>query len=386
MTRLRHERSQRFHDAIDFKKTDRVPNLACVVAWKILDAGYRFQDAFLDHSVMETCVRRFVERYPVDAISDPGAGAAYQLMQAFGSEGYYRLADYRIDVLPPFHLAEADELRRYFFDRDQFLFDTLLPRKFPNWSEKTVDDFQRALEAAAGIRAYASRITDVLHNTYGMPLLSSTKWGVPTPLIETLVNPVRGVRGLAMDLHRQPELLDELVAEIDGKNLQAVIDRIENGPDGHDLDHCFDLRTVIRSSCVLSRTQFERYYWRSMKPVFDACARHHKHILVMIEGPGAHIFDLFASYPKGVITLMIEHDDPFALRRKLPNAAIAGGMPLLMLGHADRKTCVDRARKLVDALAAEGGYIFCESNFMCYPNDAQSENLKAVCDFIVSGG
>lgn len=382
---LRRTRSQRFHDAIDFKKTDRVPNLACVVSWKILDAGYRFQDAFYDHNIMEKCVRHFVEHYQVDAISDPGSGCTYQLMQAFGEDGYFRLGNHRIDV-EPFSLAEAEELKRYCRDRDHFLFDTLLPRKFPDWSGKTVDDFQRALRAAGEIQAYAGRISSILNNEYGMPLLSSTMWGTPTPLVENLIHPVRGVRGLSMDIHRMPEVLDELIDEVDSTELQAVIRRLETGPQGHDFSCCFDMRTVIRSSSVLSRKQFERFYWQSMKPVFDACAKYHKHILVMIEGPGAHIYDLFSDYPKGIITMMVEHDDPIALRQQLPNVAIAGGMPLTLLGYADKNACVARARELVETLASEGGYIFCENNFMCYPNDARAENLKAVCDFLANGG
>lgn len=378
------QRSQRFHDAVDFQKTDRIPNLACVVAWKILDAGYSFEEAFHDDRIMERCVRQFVERYSVDAISDPGAGSAYKLMDVFGTEGYFRAKGHRIDVTP-FCLAEAQELPAYLENREEFLLRHLLPRKIPQWKSKTREDFRRALEEQAHMENYGSRITRVLQEEYGMPLLSSSQWGVPTPLIETLLHPVRGVRGLSCDLHRIPEQLDELIAAEDGKNLRAVIEQLDHGPAGHDYRFCFDLRTVIRTSCLLSRKQFERYYWRSMKPVFDACARNHKHILVMVEGSGAHIFDLFRDYPRGVITLMIEHDDPFALRRQLPNVAIAGGMPLLLLGHGTPRECVAHTKRLVQELATEGGYIFCQSNFMCYPNDARRENLLAVCDWLTNG-
>lgn len=378
---LRRQRSQRFHDAIDFRKPDRTPNLGCVVAWKILDAGYRFQDAFFDYSIMEQSVRKFVETYPVDAISDPGAGSAYKMMKAFGAEGFFRCEDHCINV-HRFSLAGPEDWDRYLEDKAVYAWEKVLPEKIENWNTKTVEDFQRAYDAMQENKRYAQRITYVLQEEYGMPMLSSSRWGVPIPFVESLVHPLRNIGNLSMDIRRCPEKVEETIARADAVSLPPIIHKLKNGPAGHDYDHCFDIRTVIRSSCMLSTQQFERFYWKSMKPVFDACAESGKHMLVMVEGPGEHIYEFFQDYPKGVFALLIEHGDLQEARRKLPNVALAGGMSLEELGYGTPESCVATAKHLVDTLGQDGGYIFCESNFMCYPNDAKPENLKAVCDFL----
>ena len=43
---------------------------------------------------------------------------------------------------------------------------------------------------------------------------------------------------------------------------------------------------------------------------------------------------------------------------------------------------VDYARKLIDELAYDGGYIFSTVKMLSFPQDAKRENLKAVCDFV----
>ena len=72
------------------------------------------------------------------------------------------------------------------------------------------------------------------------------------------------------------------------------------------------------------------------------------------------------------------------VREKLPNVAIMGGMTTEMLNNSTPEECVAYSKRLCDELGAEGGFIFAENKMLSYRNDATSENMKAVCDFVSS--
>ena len=77
-----------------------------------------------------------------------------------------------------------------------------------------------------------------------------------------------------------------------------------------------------------------------------------------------------------------EQDDVFELRKELPNVAILGGMPVSLLGTGTKEQCLDRVKWLFEELGKEGGFMLTQDKMVSFRNDANPENVKAVCKFV----
>lgn len=86
---LQRSRVQLFRDAANFRPVERIPYLSSAVTWKVFDAGHTLDEALTDFGVMESCVRHFLDTYPVDAMLDIGIRNQFGVTEAFGSPGYY---------------------------------------------------------------------------------------------------------------------------------------------------------------------------------------------------------------------------------------------------------------------------------------------------------
>ena len=85
--------------------------------------------------------------------------------------------------------------------------------------------------------------------------------------------------------------------------------------------------------------------------------------------------DYFADYPKGVLTFHLESDDPFEIRKRLPNVAIMGGLSTDLMAGGTPEEVTARAKLLCDELGRDGGFILSEGKMVSYRNDARPENI-----------
>ena len=78
----------------------------------------------------------------------------------------------------------------------------------------------------------------------------------------------------------------------------------------------------------------------------------------------------------------LEQDDIFEARKQLPNICLAGGMLTELLGSGSKEQCTDYARKLIDEVGRDGGFILGQDKMLTFKGDCNPDNLKAVCDFV----
>ena len=244
---------------------------------------------------------------------------------------------------------------------------------------------QRALDEQLAFNNYTAGITKVVREQYGLPALTSLKCGFPNAGVEEMFSMVRGIRGLSLDMRRNPDDLLACIHAYEKKTLDPVIEKVYASEDGPDPDACFDLGIMLLAHTVMSEAQWEKFYWPSLKRLLDAVAAKKKSVRLTVEGSLSRFFRYFADYPKGVVTLNLDQDDVVEARQALPNCCIAGGLTAAMLGRGTPQDCIDRLEYLYDAMDAKnGGFILTTDKFISYRNDAKPENLKAVCDFVTS--
>lgn len=384
--KLKEERIRLFRDAAGFKKTARIPYFSSAVTWKVFDAGKSLIEAETDHSVMEAAVRHFLDTYPVDGMLDTGIRNQFDVMKAFGSDGYYYVTEDSIGIRDHAYCT-PETLMDYVKDPLRYTWEKILPEKYgEEWEKKTLTDWKNTFRAYMDYTKFIIHMGGVTGNEYGIPSTAPNnpaKNAITFGIEEALAN-LLGIRGLSMAMRRNAELIDEFVAEWDRQNIDPLAERIKAGR-GPDERYCFDASIMMLAQNILNPKQFERWYWPSLKKLLDAYAEKKMQVRIFAEGSILKYSDYFKDYPKGTLTFHLEKDDPFEFRRALPNAAIMGGITTDLLSGGTPSECVDYERKLIGELSGDGGFILSENKMLSYKNDARSENLKAVTVFAAEG-
>jgi hypothetical protein len=136
---------------------------------------------------------------------------------------------------------------------------------------------------------------------------------------------------------------------------------------------------VFLGYSILSVDQFRELYWPYLKKVLDTAAKHKKPVFCVCQSTMLRFVEFFQDIPRGVLLMLPEQDDIFEIRKKLPNIALAGGMPTDLLGHGTKEDCVDYAKKLIDTMG--DGFVLSQNKMISFRNDAKRENILAINEF-----
>ncbi|MDR2957499.1 MAG: hypothetical protein LBU61_04875 [Coriobacteriales bacterium] len=370
-------RKQIFDDAIRWRKPDRVPHISNFALWPILDYGVPLSQACRDWDLMERVMRRFIETYKFDS---PGflvglLGNPRKMNDTIG-QGYNVIDDAAGTVLiDDMDLLRAEDYDALITDFPSLMWSTLLPRKYPRWSEVKIADMKLAIDEFVRYQSYMERIKKACVEEYGLPLIAS-QYNLTG--FELLFNIFRGMKGLAYDMRRIPDKLLEAVEKLDFAN--GALDKLFDDSLANEAS-AFGFNTVILGHNMLSLTQWECYEWPYLKHVIDRAVAADSTVYIFAEGVISRFYEYFTDVPKGHLAIQLEQDDVFDFRKNLPNVAVSGGMTTRLLGSGTAKQCRDYAKHLIDELGTDGGFILCQDKMMSYIRDASPENLKAVCDF-----
>lgn len=380
MKALAAQRAQLFREQSSFNKTSRVPHFSSAVTWKIFDAGFTIDKAITDHKIMEKCVRHFLETYYVDGLIDTGIRNQFEVMEAFGSDGYYYYTPEVVGIHDHGYV-KTDELLEYLADPKKYAWEKILPRKYgEDWYKKDFKTWKNTY------KAYYSYTMFVVHMA-----MVSAEYGIPVtapnnpskdPIdfaIESLMANFLGIKELSIALRRKPELIEEFCRGFDAQHIDPLAEKALKS-DGPNQKYCWDASIMMLAHNIMSPEQFERFYQPSLSKFIGAYDSKGMHIRAFTEGKTLGFKDYFKDYKKGTLTFHLEQDDPFVFRKELPNVAIMGGLSTTMLYSASPEECVGRAKELCDSLGE--GIIISENKMMSYRNDCSRENYLAVCNFL----
>lgn len=89
----------------------------------------------------------------------------------------------------------------------------------------------------------------------------------------------------------------------------------------------------------------------------DMAVAKQKRIYIFAESTLLRFAEFFEEVPKGTLLVHLEQDDPLEFRKRLPNIAVAGGMPTSLLGGGTKEDCINHARKMIDGMGE--GFVLC---------------------------
>lgn len=375
-------RTKLVRDAANMRKPDRVPLVSFFVTWKILDAGYKLSEAMSDYSIMEKVVRHHQETYQFDMLNDLGVRNPYRLSQALSSNTYNINDEAESVSVKDITVCDYRDCQGLIDNYQKYLWEVGMPNKFDWWGKETdLNKVQGAFNEMMGFMGFNMKIGAIMKNEYGVPPRLAP---VPMPKIamEDILGFILGMRGTSLMMRRDKAGLHALIDSMDAMFFNPALEALKKMPEGQNQNFCFDFLLAMLAHNFMNMDQFEEFYWPSLKKILDVLAEKKMNALIFAEGNILRYKDYLKDYPAGTITLLPEQDDVFEIRKELPNVAIMGGMPCELLGRGTKAQCIDRAKRVLDELGKDGGLLFCQDKMGSFRNDANPENLKAVCDFV----
>ncbi len=366
------------------KRPDRVFHLGNLWTWKITDAGYKLSEALSDYDKMENVLKHTLETYKIDCVYETGWRNPVLVSKSLGHNEYVYNDNTNSINIPDQCYMELEDYPALIADPQKFLWNTILPRKYPLFKkENNSGDFRNFLDKFGEFGAFMGRITQ-LQNNLGIPDVCNPNGpiGYCNHGYEVLFTTLRGIRGLSYDIRRDPEKVLAAIEALDTVFAIPQLERSKKQPKGTSLDYCVDSNPVLLGHIILSQKQFEKFYWPHLKRTIDMANNYDKLFLVFAEGASERFYNYFQEFPQKHFAFLGEMNDIFEMKKKLRNVTVVGGMTTDLLGKGTPQQCVDYAKKLIDELAYDGKYIFSANKMISFTYDCTRENLKTVSDFI----
>lgn len=235
-------------------------------------------------------------------------------------------------------------------------------------------ELENAVQELMTNGAWAAKMDNICHDEYGALTYSN---GFAMTPFENMFNVLRGMRELALDVRKCPEILKECLDFLwENECLPMMKAGLKTDP-----SKCIGgINTGFLAHGILNYDQFGELYWPYFKQLVDMAAEADRVILIFLEATLERLADYFQEIPKGRIIIQIEQDDILSLRKAIPNVALMGGMSTDTLGYGTPEQCVEQAKRMINEMG--DGFVLSQNKMMSYKNDAKRENLQAVCDFV----
>ncbi|MFY9273325.1 MAG: uroporphyrinogen decarboxylase family protein [Thermacetogeniaceae bacterium] len=374
------KRVKLFKDATKFNKPERVPILGNIWSYKVCDVGYKLSEALFNWDIYEVVMRKFHEKYNFDVYADTGFRNPLAITRALGNTSYIINDENNSINLPDdFCVMSLDDYDLLIENPEKYFWTVYMPKKYPGLNKSRMvegmKEFMKYLQ-------YLQKIGAIMKNEYGVPGHAETVTNLP---FDHLLNGLRGIKDLSLDLRRYPDkvkdALDSLRRYFDLYDPALSPEREE----GSSEDFCFDFFVPMIAHPILNPKQFEKFYWPYIKEIIDYAVAKNKTVFLWALGENSRLYDMFSEIPKGYCAIYLEQDDLFEAKKKIGNnMALVGGFPTTLLSQGTKQECIDYAKKLIDELNTDGGYIFGADKMITFRRDCNPENLKAINEFVLN--
>jgi hypothetical protein len=375
------ERSKRIWDAVALKQPDRVP-LSMTAGYLLAEyGGITHQELQDDHERGQEILERFACEFEPDSILGPiTPGPSPVLgdrMTAWPGHGLPASGSFQF---LEGEFMKADDYEAFLKDPSDWAIRTYLPRVFSEleglrtlpplgmWAfgfynldslhfystpemRSAARAFARALDVAAeqGERmAQAQRRMEAL----GFPPAFFMGPHASAPF-DFMSDTLRGMRGIMLDMLREPELLLTAEERVSGIMLEHVI--MSCKATGFNLAG-FPLHRG--SDGFMSLAQFEKLYWPQLKNMFLALIDNGITPFAFFEGAWDKRLEYLRELPAGKVIGWFQKSDIFKVKEVVGDVmCIVGGMPNSLLAGGTVSQVRELTHELCQRVGKNGGYI-----------------------------
>jgi uroporphyrinogen-III decarboxylase len=394
---LYEERAKRVEDAIQLKEPDRVPVVLSLGYFPAKYTGITCADAFYNPAKWKEASIKTVMDFAPDACTamGPDSGKAldaldFKQMLWPGGGG----SPYHTHQFVENEYMKADEYDAFLKDPTGFILNTYLPRtcgklesfkRLPNFSILlfspmmllSIPAFDEAIQALSTARQEIAKRNAAIGSMgaeleqLGFPTFAQSVSFAPFDVVS---DRLRGMRGIMMDMFRQPERIIEMserflpvmiglsvaMAKMGGNS--RVFIPLHRGADG-----------------FMSIKQFEKFYWPTLKGLMMGLIDAGLTPCPFFEGKYDSRLEHLLELPRGKVLGYFDASDIFKVKQILGNhLCIMGNVPPSLLQTGNPQDIRDHCKKLIDVVGKGGGFIMAPRSAI---DEVKPENLKEMIDF-----
>jgi hypothetical protein len=380
-------RAQRIRDAMQLKQPDMVP-LIMSISYMLSDiGGITNQQLLEDPELAQQLLEKAAAEYQPDSIhgtmpADPSPHLILgDRMTVWPGHGVSPTSQYQF-VESEF--MKADEYDAFIDDPTDWVLRTYLPRAFsalepfaslPPFSlfvsgsyflnnmaglaaAPLADSFRAFAQAA---QAVATSIERMVKNHRRMAELGWSDSFIGGPVLtapfDMMSDALRGMRGIMLDMIRQP---DKLLAAAE-KVGRVELDYAVNFAKAMGMDRAF-LPLHRGSDGFMSLKQFETMYWKQLKYILEQLVENGITPIVFYEGCWDQRLEYLAELPKGKTVGWFQSSDIFKVKEVVGDTmCIVGGMPNSLLKAGPVQAIRERTQRVCEVVGKNGGFMMCTS-------------------------
>ncbi len=384
---LYQERLTRYLTALRNEKPDKIPIRPFVAEFTARYAGMTCQQVAHDYTLAFEAAVQCARGFDWDAVVANMVYVWTGLSQAAGLR-YYGIPGIGIPHTTGFNYIEpsedqafmrADEYDALIDDPTGFLYNVWLPRVSTEISRPGTPASYRShlalVKSSMAMLTYFHAFGPQIQRLRDECGTVSAIAGIFKAPFDILADKLRGYVGLTMDMATQPDTVL--------KACEALIPHLVHvGLRTADPARQVPIGFWMHRGCVpfISPKQFASHYWPTLKPCIEEFWKHGHQTMFYAEGKWDFHFDDFATLPARSILYHVDQGDIFLAHRKLHHKfALSGGIPNVLLSYGTPDEVRAHAKKVIDGVAKDGGYIMDAGAIM--QDDTNIENLRALTDF-----
>jgi hypothetical protein len=381
--RLYQERVKRLLATSLCQKPDRVPVSLPLGSYPAYYAGYDFKRVMYDYKAAREAWTRFMWDFYEDMDSYGGPGLVF-------SGKVFDILDYKQYSWPGHGLADgvntyqfnekeymaADEYDRFLADPGDFGFRVLTPRTIGAAGPWQYFPPLTSFNGMPMVAAYSFIRPDVRESfkkfiaageelekqqqelmIFGRESLEAGfpagRMGMGSAPFDLIADNLRGTAGVAKDMYRQPEKLLEAIDRVTEIHIARLIESL-NAVNG--FTAVFPLHKG--DDVFMSRKQFEKFYWPSLKKVIDALIEEGIMVTLFAEGTHNQRLEYYGDFPKGWVSWMFDRTDMAKAKKAIGDkCCISGNVPASLMVSGTPKEVKECCRRLIETCAPGGGYV-----------------------------
>jgi hypothetical protein len=400
------EKLKRINDAIALKEPDRVPITPPPELFPVFNAGYTVAEVVYDSSLqkIKNATLKYLREFDPDngtavGFILAGEGAAMDLCKSknmcwAGMPGDV-IDKNSLHQFIEFPVLLDDEFDEMFGDRTGWALRKAIPRlsglaeplstlraaaSYSNFSVRQFASQLSTPEARSMIQdmwtlddfyqTYQARVGDIEKEieALGYPITGGGMASVP---FDDYSDYLRGTILAMTDIYDRPEDIERYIEETLEETLAAI--RATKGR--NEGKHVF-MPLHKGMDGFMSDEQYRKYYWSHLQKIILAIIDSGKVPYIYTEGKYNTRLDCLTEVPPGKVFYHFEDVDMAVAKKKLGGiACISGGFSASALDWRTPQQVRDEVKRLMDACAPGGGFIFETS---CGLGNCKRENVEAM--------
>jgi len=376
---LYNQRLERFKRAVLLEEPDTIPLINPFTPDFALDyAGYPLTTGMWDVDKVIDSLKCVFDDFDYD-VYNKFLWRAPQFYATLGAKTFVQ-SETGFMQHPEVHGLEAEEYPEFIADPFKTIVEKVLPRLYTELQKPSPYNM---LAFAKGMQAHGKTIgryferLDLIGAAYSTPFITSGTVFAP---FDFLADILRSFSGISMDVRRRPqqvlEACEACLPLVIRKALLSAPPRIDKM-----------IFIPLHMAPFLRTADFEKLYWPTFKKMCEDLVEQGRYLSIFFEGDWTRFLDYLQELPSKKILARFEYGEPKLYKEKLGDVmCLTGFYPLSLLKNGTKEECVDEAKKIVEALAPKGGFIFSPDKIILKSDDVNPENYHAVTNYLRKEG